>query len=53
MKRDAAKMRDNGPTVFTSVKLRQGVDDVIDLILTARTNAGADGHGVPISESTQ
>lgn len=53
MKRDAAKMRDNGPTVFTSVKLRQGVDDVIDLILTARKNAGADGHGVPISESTQ
>lgn len=51
MQRDAAKMRDGGPTVFTSVKLGQGVEDVIDLIMTARRNAGADGHGKPLEQS--
>jgi urease accessory protein len=50
MKRDAAKMRDAGPTIFTSVKHGQGVEDVIDLILTARRQAGAEGHGKSISE---
>lgn len=49
MQRDAAKMRDGGPTVFTSVKQGQGVEDVIDLVLLARRNAGAAGHGKPIS----
>ena len=45
MKRDADKMRDGGPTIFTSVKLGTGVDDVIELILSARRQAGAEGHG--------
>lgn len=47
MRRDADKMRDNGPTVFTSVKLDQGIDAVADLILAARRAAGADKAGRP------
>lgn len=49
MKRDADKMRDGGPTIFTSVKLGTGVDDVIELILNARKQAGAEGHGKKIA----
>lgn len=41
MERDAAKMRDNGPTLFTSVKHGKGVDEVIDLILGAWRASGA------------
>lgn len=48
MKRDADKMRDGGPTIFTSVKLGTGVDDVIELILSARAQSGAEGHGKKI-----
>ena len=43
----ANKMRDQGPTVFTSVKQDVGVDAVIDLILAARRAAGADKAGKP------
>lgn len=32
MKRDADKMRDHGPTLFTSVKLGDGVEGVAELI---------------------
>ncbi|KAM0753711.1 urease accessory protein UreG [Meredithblackwellia eburnea MCA 4105] len=39
MKRDADKMRDHGPTLFTSVKLLQGVDGVAALIEGAWTAA--------------
>lgn len=39
MDRDAAKMRDGGPTVFTSVRNDEGVDAVVDLILAARKHA--------------
>jgi urease accessory protein len=39
MQRDAAKMRDNGPTIFTSVKLGSGVDQVVQLILRAWSEA--------------
>lgn len=35
MKRDADKMRDHGPTLFTSVKLGDGVNGVAELILGA------------------
>lgn len=46
MKRDAAKMRDGGPTIFTSVKHGEGVSDVVDLILAARKAApGAEKAG--------
>ncbi|KAG8985813.1 hypothetical protein FRB90_004449 [Tulasnella sp. 427] len=41
MERDAGKMRDNGPTLFTSVKQGKGVDDVVDLILNAWRASGA------------
>lgn len=47
MKRDADRVRDGGPTVFASVKLGQGVDAVVDMILSARRIAGADRAGVP------
>ncbi|KAI5477808.1 hypothetical protein MNV49_005892 [Pseudohyphozyma bogoriensis] len=35
MKRDADKMRDHGPTLFTSVKLGEGVEQVAELIKAA------------------
>lgn len=44
MQRDAAKMRDGGPTVFTSVKLGQNVDRVIQLVLRAWSEAS----GTPV-----
>ncbi|PWY98396.1 Ni-binding urease accessory protein [Testicularia cyperi] len=47
MKRDADRVRDGGPTAFTSVKLDQGVDNVVDMILAARRIANADKAGVP------
>lgn len=50
MKRDADKVRDGGPTVFASVKLGQGVDDVVEMILAARRIAGAEGAGVAPSK---
>ncbi|WWD08329.1 urease accessory protein UreG [Kwoniella europaea PYCC6329] len=43
MKRDAAKMRENGPTLFTSVRHNDGVRDVIDAILSAWKASGAAG----------
>ncbi|SPO31869.1 related to Gamm1 protein / Ni-binding urease accessory protein (UreG) [Ustilago trichophora] len=45
MKRDAERVRDGGPTVFTSVKLDQGVDAVVEMVLAARRVAGADRAG--------
>lgn len=41
MARDSAKMRDNGPTVFASVKHNKGVDQIKDLILGAWRASGA------------
>lgn len=35
MRRDSAKMRDGGPTIFASVKMDQGVDEIEQLILRA------------------
>ena len=43
MQRDAAIMRGNGPTIFTSIKHGTGVDDVVDLILAAWKAAGEPG----------
>jgi len=48
MQRDAAKMRDGGPTVFTSVKLGQNVDRVIQLVLRAWSEAS----GTPVRAVT-
>ncbi len=50
MKRDADKVRDGGPTAFTSVKLDQGVDAVVEMVLAARRIAGADKAGKPVSK---
>ena len=42
MERDAAKMREGGPTVFAVVKdTPKGVDSVVDLILSAWKASGA------------
>jgi len=43
MQRDATIMRGDGPTVFTSVKMNKGVDDITDLILAAWKAAGRPG----------
>ena len=37
-------MRGNGPTVFTSVKEGQGLDDVAELVLGAWKAAGSPGN---------
>jgi len=39
MARDAGKMRDSGPTLFTSVKNNEGVDGIIQLVLRAWSGA--------------
>jgi len=44
MDRDSKKMRDTGPTIFTSVKEGTGVDEVIELILAAWKSAGKPGN---------
>lgn len=41
MKRDADKMRDGGPTLFTSVRNNEGVEGVLELIKSAWENRGA------------
>lgn len=41
MARDSAKMRDGGPTVFTSIKLGKNVDQIIDLVIGAWKASGA------------
>lgn len=43
MDRDSKLMRGDGPTVFTSVKEKTGVDDVVELILAAWRGAGSPG----------
>lgn len=41
MERDAGKMREGGPTVFTNVKNGTGVKHVVELILSAWKASGA------------
>lgn len=42
MERDAAKMREGGPTIFAVVKdNKKGVDSIVDLILSAWKASGA------------
>lgn len=48
MQRDARIMRGDGPTVFTSIKKNQGVEDVVDLILAAWRTAGNPGTPGPV-----
>lgn len=41
MKRDADRMRDNGPTVFTSVKNQGEIEAIVELIVAAYKASGA------------
>jgi len=41
MERDAAKMREGGPTIFAQVKNGVGIEDIINLILSAWKASGA------------
>lgn len=41
MERDAAKMREGGPTIFAEVKNGKGVGNIVDLILSAWKASGA------------
>lgn len=41
MKRDSNKMRDNGPTVFSSIKSSKGVEDIAELIIASWKSSGA------------
>lgn len=45
MRRDASLMRESGPTLFTSVRQGEGVQDVIDAIIGAWRVSGAVGKG--------
>jgi len=50
MSRDAKLMRGDGPTIFTSVKHGQNVDDVAELILAAWRTAGSPGEEGPVGD---
>jgi len=50
MRRDAALMREAGPTLFTSVRHNDGVKEVIEAILGAWKVSGAKGHGKSVAE---
>ena len=41
MERDAARMRDGGPTIFAQVKNGVAVKEIVDLILSAWRSSGA------------
>ena len=41
MKRDSNKMRDNGPTIFSSIKSSKGVEDIAELIIASWKSSGA------------
>ncbi|MCJ1253927.1 hypothetical protein MMC24_001741 [Lignoscripta atroalba] len=41
MERDARRMRDGGPTIFAVVKHGKGVDDIVNLIISAWKGSGA------------
>lgn len=41
MERDAAKMREGGPTVFAVVKSGEGLQHIVDLVLSAWKASGA------------
>jgi len=49
MDRDAKKMREAGPTIFTSVKQGTGIEEVVDMILAAWKAAGSPGKPGPVT----
>ncbi|KAH7925890.1 urease accessory protein UreG [Leucogyrophana mollusca] len=50
MERDSKLMRGDGPTIFTSIKTGQNVEDVVELILAAWRTAGSPGKAEPVGE---
>ncbi|ESK83078.1 urease accessory protein ureg [Moniliophthora roreri MCA 2997] len=50
MDRDAKLMRGDGPTIFTSVRKGEGVEDVVSLILAAWRAAGSPGKAEPVGD---
>jgi len=50
MRRDAAIMREAGPTLFTSVRHNDGVKEVIEAIIGAWKASGAQGKGKTLAE---
>ncbi|KIJ14921.1 hypothetical protein PAXINDRAFT_78261, partial [Paxillus involutus ATCC 200175] len=50
MQSGARSMRGDGPTIFTSIKHYQGVEDVVDLILAAWRTAGSPGRPGPVGD---
>lgn len=53
MRRDAAAMRDGGPTLFTSVRNGEGVKEVMEGIVGAWKVSGAAGKGKGKAKSTR
>ncbi|KAI5989028.1 urease accessory protein UreG [Pisolithus albus] len=51
MERDSKIMRGDGPTIFTSVKNDENIDEVVDLILAAWRMAGSPGKPGAIGDS--
>jgi urease accessory protein len=49
MKRDAAIMREGGPTIFAAVRHGDGVEEIKESILGAWRASGAAGKGKPLS----
>jgi urease accessory protein len=45
MKRDAAVVREGGPTIFASVRHNEGVNEIKEAILSAWGVSGAKGKG--------
>lgn len=50
MERDSKLMRGDGPTIFTSVRLGSGVEEVVELILSAWKGAGRPGKPGPVGD---
>jgi urease accessory protein len=48
MKRDAAMMREGGPTIFASIRHDDGVQEIKEAILGAWKVSGAQGKGRPL-----
>lgn len=50
MRRDAALMREGGPTIFASVRHGEGVEEIKQAILGAWRASGAAEFGTPLGK---
>lgn len=50
MKRDAALMREGGPTIFASIRHGEGVEEIKEAILSAWRVSGGVGKGLSLKE---